>query len=105
MSKVVAAPRPATPEQRQPQRTCVACRTTANKRELVRIVRSAENRIVPDPTGKAPGRGAYLCTNLACWEKGTNTGLLGKALRATLSGDDAIQIMNYRREIDEGTAQ
>lgn len=105
MSKVVAAPTPASPERRYPQRTCISCRTIANKRELVRIVRTTEHRIILDPSGKAPGRGAYLCANLTCWEKATKTGLLGKALRATLGEDDATQIMKYGREIDEGTTQ
>ena len=105
MSKVVAAPRPAASERRHPQRTCVSCRTTANKREFVRIVRTADRHVIPDPSGKAPGRGAYLCTNLTCWEKATRTGLLDKALRTTVSDSDETQIMKYGREIDEGTAQ
>jgi len=105
MSKVAEAPNPAVTGRRHPQRTCVSCRTTTNKRELVRIVRTGEHRVIPDPSGKAPGRGAYLCASLACWEKATKTGLLDKALRTMVSESDANQIMKFRHEIDEGTAQ
>jgi predicted RNA-binding protein YlxR (DUF448 family) len=51
-----------------PQRTCIACRTVRNKRELVRIVRTPENHVEADPTGKKAGRGAYVCRQRECWE-------------------------------------
>ncbi len=51
-----------------PQRTCIACRTVRGKRELLRVVRTAENRVEADPTGKQAGRGAYLCRARECWE-------------------------------------
>ena len=51
-----------------PQRTCVACRAVRGKRELLRVVRTAENRVEADPTGKKAGRGAYLCRARECWE-------------------------------------
>ncbi|MCX7838987.1 MAG: YlxR family protein [Anaerolineae bacterium] len=51
-----------------PQRTCIACRTVRAKRELVRIVRTPELRVVADPTGKRAGRGAYVCRTRECWE-------------------------------------
>ncbi len=51
-----------------PQRTCIACRTVRAKRELVRIVRTAGNRVEADATGKKAGRGAYLCRLRECWD-------------------------------------
>ena len=44
-----------------PQRTCVACRQTGAKRQLVRVVRAPDGSVTIDPTGKRSGRGAYLC--------------------------------------------
>ena len=41
-------------------RMCVGCREMKPKRELIRVVRNAENEIKLDKTSKAPGRGAYL---------------------------------------------
>lgn len=51
-----------------PQRTCIACRTVRNKRELIRIVRTTANRVQADVTGKQAGRGAYVCRQRTCWE-------------------------------------
>ncbi len=49
-----------------PQRKCVACNTTRDKRDLIRIVKSPEGEISVDPTGKKPGRGAYICRDPRC---------------------------------------
>ena len=49
----------------QPLRTCVACRQTKPKRELLRIVRTPDQHVLIDATGKKSGRGAYLCDNLS----------------------------------------
>jgi len=51
-----------------PLRTCVSCRETKPKRELLRVVRTPDGHIVMDATGKKSGRGAYLCARLSCWE-------------------------------------
>ncbi len=56
------------------------------KRALIRIVRRAEGVRV-DPTGKAPGRGAYLHDRRSCWEAGLH-GALARALRTELSDAD-----------------
>jgi hypothetical protein len=47
-------------------RTCVACRQEAGKGILVRFVRDPAGAVVEDPTGRAPGRGAYLHVDPAC---------------------------------------
>ncbi len=67
-----------------PYRTCVGCRKKKNKRALVRIVRSPEGQVVIDESGKAQGRGAYLCRDLACWDAALKRGGLNRALRTTL---------------------
>ena len=71
-----------------PQRTCVGCRTTAPKRGFVRIVRTATGRVAVDPTGKAAGRGAYLCASPSCWEVGLKRGRLAQSLRVTIAEED-----------------
>ncbi len=65
---------------RLPQRTCVACRTTRAKRELVRVVRSPAGELSVDLRGKAPGRGAYLDPDEGCLERGIAGGALARAL-------------------------
>jgi len=73
---------------RQPQRTCVVCRSTTAKRALHRIVRSPSGAISYDPTGKAPGRGAYLCGQPACLE----TALKRRSLQRALKVSDAAAV-------------
>jgi predicted RNA-binding protein YlxR (DUF448 family) len=77
-----------------PQRTCVACRTTTNKRGLIRIVRTA-NGIVADPTGKLDGRGAYVCGQSACWDEALGKGRLEHSLKAKLTAKDADALRAY----------
>ena len=61
-------------------RMCVGCREMKPKRELVRIVRSPQGEVRIDKTSKAPGRGAYVCSSLACLEKAIKTKALDRAL-------------------------
>ena len=58
-----------------PQRTCVGCRSVIAKRQLVRVVRTADG-VVVDPTGKLAGRGAYLHDRRSCWEIGLRGSLV-----------------------------
>lgn len=52
-----------------PKRTCIGCNEVKLKKELIRVVKNKENQIFIDKTGKANGRGAYLCGNIECLEK------------------------------------
>ena len=71
-----------------PLRSCVACRTARAKPELVRFVRIDGGRVEPDPRGRAPGRGAYLCRDAACWTLAQKRRALDRALHVTLRPDD-----------------
>jgi hypothetical protein len=72
----------------KPQRTCVACREVKDKQDLIRVVRTPAGQVIPDPTGKANGRGAYLCRTAGCFEKGLQKGHVARALKATLSMEE-----------------
>ena len=76
-----AAPR------RVPDRTCVACRTVHPKRDLMRIVRTPSGEVVVDPTGRAAGRGAYICRTTECLDKSIAKGALSRALKTSLPAD------------------
>ncbi|MGZ3640675.1 MAG: RNase P modulator RnpM [Candidatus Limnocylindrales bacterium] len=80
------------PVRRQPTRTCVACRTERAKRELVRIVRTPEGRVVLDASGRLDGRGAYLCADATCWSLALKRGALQRALDASLSVELQAQL-------------
>ncbi|HLF79823.1 MAG TPA: YlxR family protein [Dehalococcoidia bacterium] len=86
---------------RIPQRTCVACRSTSGKRELVRVVRTPEGAIEVDETGKKAGRGAYLCANRSCWAEALKKGRLDSALRTKLSADDRLRLTQYATSLRE----
>ena len=53
-----------------PLRQCVGCREMKPKTELVRVIKTPEDEICLDKTGRKNGRGAYICLNQACLESG-----------------------------------
>ena len=53
-----------------------------DKRDLTRVVRTPDGRVVLDPTGRLAGRGAYLCDDPACREAAMKKGALTRALAA-----------------------
>ena len=52
-----------------PMRMCTGCGEMKPKKELVRVVKSPEGEVSLDSTGRAPGRGAYICPSLECLKK------------------------------------
>lgn len=76
-----------------PQRTCVACRQTSAKRQLERIVRLTDGHVALDPTGKRPGRGAYLCDSPACWTAALRRGVLPRALKIDGLQEEDLQTL------------
>jgi len=77
-------------QRRVPIRSCVACRTSGDKRNLVRVVRTASGDVLVDTTGKMPGRGAYLCPSKECLRKALKEKRLTRALRVEIP-EDAIR--------------
>ena len=67
-----------------PQRSCVVCRTKKDKNELIRIVKNQTNEINIDESGKKPGKGAYICDNIECFEKGRKSKALNRALEVEI---------------------
>lgn len=83
-----------------PERTCVICRKKTTKRELVRLVCTPAG-VEIDITGKKPGRGAYLCKGLVCWETAFKNERLERALRTSIKQGNRDQLMTYARELDK----
>ena len=79
-------------------RTCVACRAADEKRWFVRIVRTPDGHVVVDPSGKANGRGAYLCAKPECFDVARQRRRLDVALKVNLKDDDYDRL---RRDFDE----
>ena len=75
-----------------PVRQCIGCREMKPKNELVRIIRTPENEICLDKTGKKNGRGAYLCGNKACYNKAVKSRGIERSLKVEIPKEiyDAI---------------
>jgi predicted RNA-binding protein YlxR (DUF448 family) len=74
------------------------------KRQLVRIVRGLDGQVRVDPTGKAAGRGAYLCANRACWETGLKKKRLERSLNVTISPANLQELACYGQDLPEEPA-
>lgn len=70
-----------------PLRMCVVCKTMRPKSELIRIVRAPDGGMSFDRTGKANGRGAYLCDNTECVTKCLKKKILNKAFKENIDGE------------------
>jgi hypothetical protein len=70
-----------------PQRLCVGCQQLKNKKELLRVVRTPDNEVVLDMTGKKAGRGAYLCSNAQCLAKAFKEKRLERALKRVIESE------------------
>lgn len=102
------------PVRQHPTRTCVACRTPRQKRELLRVVRTPGGAIVLDASGRAPGRGAYVCAADACQDAAMAKGALRRALGvpipaglfgpARVVGAIAPMLQNQNQDDQEGGA-
>lgn len=77
-----------------PERTCLGCRKTKNKSELVRVVRSPDGKVLLDRTGRMNGRGAYLCRSGECVERALSSGALARALKAEIPPGTAAALRN-----------
>ncbi|OPL08381.1 MAG: nucleic acid-binding protein [delta proteobacterium ML8_F1] len=63
-----------------PLRKCIGCQTQHPKRELIRVVKDKEGNISVDFSGRANGRGAYICPRLDCFEKAHKRDAFSRAL-------------------------
>ena len=77
-----------------PQRTCVGCNVQKNKNELIRIVINKEGNIFIDKTGKANGRGAYICNNPECLEKAIKSKRIERSFETSLSDEIYDELRN-----------
>lgn len=67
-----------------PQRTCIGCNTQKDKKDLIRIVKNNQGEVSLDKTGKASGRGAYICDNPECLEKAIKSKRLEKSFETKI---------------------
>ena len=77
-----------------PQRMCTGCMEMKPKKELVRIVKNIEGVVDVDLSGKKPGRGAYICKNIECFDKAYKTKRLEKNLETKIDSSIYDRLRN-----------
>jgi len=68
-------------EKKIPLRKCTGCNEMKPKKELIRVLKTTEEQIILDKTGKKNGRGAYLCNSLECFKQARKTRGLERSLQ------------------------
>lgn len=92
---------PAT-EKKQPLRKCLGCNEMKDKRSLLRVVRDKDGNVFFDVTGKASGRGAYICKSIECFRKCRKSGRFEKSFKVKI--DDNIY-NELESKLIEGTVE
>jgi len=85
-----------------PLRTCVVCGRKTSKSELIRIVATSEGGVTIDPTGRIPGRGAYICREGNCTEQGLKRARIENTLRMRLKDEgwaEFASAVNHKSQI------
>ena len=70
-----------------PLRQCIGCGEMKNKREMIRILKTAEGGIVLDATGRKNGRGAYLCPSMDCFLKAKKSRGLDRSFKMAVPAE------------------
>lgn len=85
-----------------PMRRCVGCMESRPKKELIRIVSDKEGNLNLDATGKAQGRGVYLCSRTDCFNTARKRNAISRSLGITVPPEklDAIfeELKKYEKE-------
>ena len=74
-------------QKRVPERKCVGCGVSKEKKSLIRVVRDPEGNIFLDATGKKSGRGAYICPSSTCFKKARKSKRLESNLNSVIPDD------------------
>ena len=76
-----------------PLRKCTGCGEMKSKKEMVRVIKTAEEQIFMDLTGKMNGRGAYVCRSGECLKKAIKTKAIERSLGISVSSEVYEQLM------------
>ena len=76
-----------------PMRRCIGCMESKPKKELLRIVLTPAGKVIPDPGGRANGRGAYLCPDPACLTAAKKRKAIQRSLEVNLTAEDLDVLM------------
>lgn len=83
-----------------PMRRCVGCMESKPKKELIRIVCNKEDILSIDSTGKAAGRGVYLCKNLECLEKAQKRKAIERSLERQITSENLNKVFEELKDYE-----
>jgi hypothetical protein len=79
-------------KQKEKIRMCIVCRGQSDKKTLLRIVKNKNGEIFVDESGKANGRGAYVCKEKECYEKLCKQKALNRAFKCDVPQEVYVKI-------------
>ena len=82
-----------------PQRKCIGCNESKPKKELIRIVKTPEGEMLLDKTGRANGRGAYICNDPECLQKAIKTKGLNRAFKMNVDTEVLVKLSEEMAEL------
>ena len=85
-----------------PMRQCVGCRELRNKKDLMRILKTPDNNVIFDDTGRMNGRGAYICPSVKCLKKARRTKAIERSLDISIPDEVYDAIERQMSELDKG---
>ena len=74
-------------KKKTPLRQCTGCREMKSKKEMIRVLKTPENEIVLDATGRKNGRGAYVCLSQECLDKAVKSRGLERSLKMAVPAE------------------
>ena len=81
-----------------PLRMCCVCRESKDKKELLRIVKNKDGEIFIDPTGKANGRGAYICKDGNCAKEAEKKKALERSFKVSIDKELFSSLLEMKTE-------
>lgn len=85
-----------------PMRQCTGCREMRSKRDMIRVIKTAENEICIDATGRKNGRGAYICPNMDCLKQAMKNRGLERSLKTAIPETVYQQLEEEMSHIEKG---
>ena len=67
-----------------PLRQCIGCGEMKSKKDMIRVLKTTEDEIVIDATGRKNGRGAYICPSMECFKKAVKSKGLERSLKMAI---------------------
>ena len=83
-----------------PLRQCIGCGEMKSKKEMIRVIKTAEGEILLDATGRKNGRGAYLCPSMECFKKAVKGRGLERSFKLALPREIYETLEKEMEEID-----